>query len=951
MSTLRTWTCNAMDEFDNVCGFPNRHSGSRCARAMCPSRDCNVQHRQRQDSSIALSRRRRKSKPTHSIKKSPKTPKHEAEHKNNHNTVTPVTPKRRIHKYSKKKRSKTKSRTNHVESFEFIFNYPNAHRPLFGDEYIPLIQHQECDENVMSFIDQKLRHNDENVTRIDRFVDGLDCSLYKHQQFGVGWLIFMEQNPHYRGGFLCDEMGVGKTIQIIALMLLTKNDPRHAVQFDDDQMYEYVDDFSDHSLDDFIVDDDDDITIDEAYINEDDERTESESETSNIVCMNPKKRKFKSVDVGHKPKRATKRRKLTTQNHNHIHHPSSEDEVWTQILNEHDLNESRQLKKQRTLIVVPLCILAQWKQEIKDKAPDQFDICLYHGAQRKKTYPPKALLKYDIVITTYTIIALDYNRGNDEHYADTLFSHKMNYFFYRMVLDEAHIIKNSDGWTSRAVAVLGRRVSRMRIVLTGTPIQNGLCDLFALSRFLQLPQCDTMRRFKDALCISEKTERFAKDEPQYAERETRMRLLSYLSVVMLRRLKSEVIDNLVSKTEEWIEVELNAETRELYDQYEETARKKLEEAIALDTVRENWVCLFEKLMRLRQICSNPDIAKKSQGFCEYCRDILDAPYKVKECGHMFCAEHLEAVDGVCPQSQCEVRFDDDDLIDLPDKKPLFAEKWRRIIDAHSTKCDGYIARKNGHKVEPRDAFVVRRRITKAKGRFMQDIEAINDADDADIKCGVSDELHLKEKVEWNGECEEDTMDGYDGALIQEPYDFTLIPSVKTMMMIEKIMWIREHRPNDKILIYSQWTSMLDLIGLVLGKHEIEFYRYDGKMKYDERKEILNKFKEFDDRKVLLISLKCGALGLNLMCANHVIFVDLWWNPAVEAQAIDRVHRIGQEKHVFITRLVIKDSVQDRMLNIQLMKQETADFALNGAKLLKSNRMNINTLRTLFGSDL
>eukprot|EP01083_Nonionella_stella_P286406 974915_1 len=88
-------------------------------------------------------------------------------------------------------------------------------------------------------------------------------------------------------------------------------------------------------------------------------------------------------------------------------------------------------------------------------------------------------------------------------------------------------------------------------------------------------------------------------------------------------------------------------------------------------------------MRLRQICSNPDIAKAIQGFCVQCGQILEAPYKVKQYGHMFCAEHLETVDGVCPHLQCEVRFDDaDGLIDLPDKKPYCLQQNGGVLSTH-----------------------------------------------------------------------------------------------------------------------------------------------------------------------------------------------------------------------------------------------------------------------------
>eukprot|EP01083_Nonionella_stella_P043427 117144_1 len=125
--------------------------------------------------------------------------------------------------------------------------------------------------------------------------------------------------------------------------------------------------------------------------------------------------------------------------------------------------------------------------------------------------------------------------------------------------------------------------------------------------------------------------------------------------------------------------------------------------------------------------------------------------------------------------------------------------------------------------------------------------------------------------------------------------------------------------------------MLSILERVLRKYKINYLMYDGSKTRQQRKDIINDFKkdEYNDIPVMLMSLKCAALGLNLTVANHVIFCDLWWNPAIESQAIDRVHRIGQEKHVFITRMIIKTSVEERILALQRDKQKIADSILDG----------------------
>jgi len=187
----------------------------------------------------------------------------------------------------------------------------------------------------------------------------------------------------------------------------------------------------------------------------------------------------------------------------------------------------------------------------------------------------------------------------------------------------------------------------------------------------------------------------------------------------------------------------------------------------------------------------------------------------------------------------------------------------------------------------------------------------------------------------------------------EEYGWTFVPSSKTKMVLQKIQSIRKSKPNDKIIIFSQFTSMLKVMQRVLRKYDIGYLTYDGSKNRQQRKEIIAQFKEDKDDNdipVILMSLKTAALGLNLTVANHVIFCDLWWNPATEAQAVDRVHRIGQTKHVYITRIVIKASVEERMLELQREKKKIADSALDGANFAKKNKLSVGDLGRLFGAD-
>lgn len=102
-----------------------------------------------------------------------------------------------------------------------------------------------------------------------------------------------------------------------------------------------------------------------------------------------------------------------------------------------------------------------------------------------------------------------------------------------------------------------------------------------------------------------------------------------------------------------------------------------------------------------------------------------------------------------------------------------------------------------------------------------------------------------------------------------------------------------NHPGEKIIIFSQFASFLDVLQTPLKARGIEHERYDGKMSRMARVRAIDRFRSDPHCYVILVSLKCGSLGLNLTAANHVVLCDLWWNPAVENQAIDRAHRIGQ----------------------------------------------------------
>lgn len=153
--------------------------------------------------------------------------------------------------------------------------------------------------------------------------------------------------------------------------------------------------------------------------------------------------------------------------------------------------------------------------------------------------------------------------------------------------------------------------------------------------------------------------------------------------------------------------------------------------------------------------------------------------------------------------------------------------------------------------------------------------------------------------------------------------------------------IAENIGNHKVLVFSQFLGMLGLIRSKLEELDIPFEYFDGSTSTTERERAIQNFQNNDKCRVFLISLKAGGVGLNLTAADYVYIVDPWWNPAVEQQAIDRTHRIGQTKNIFAYRMICKDTVEEKILQLQerkksLVKEIIADDAGFIKKLTKED---------------
>ncbi|CAA7036815.1 unnamed protein product [Microthlaspi erraticum] len=152
-------------------------------------------------------------------------------------------------------------------------------------------------------------------------------------------------------------------------------------------------------------------------------------------------------------------------------------------------------------------------------------------------------------------------------------------------------------------------------------------------------------------------------------------------------------------------------------------------------------------------------------------------------------------------------------------------------------------------------------------------------------------------------------------------------SSKVSELLKCLEKINTAGTGEKSIVFSQWTSFLDLLEIPLRRRGIEFLRFDGKLSQKGRKKVLKEFNETKQKTILLMSLKAGGVGLNLTAASNVFLMDPWWNPAVEEQAIMRIHRIGQKRRVCVRRFIVKGTVEERMQQVQARKQRMIAGAL------------------------
>ncbi|XP_062189121.1 ATP-dependent helicase rhp16-like isoform X2 [Phragmites australis] len=592
-----------------------------------------------------------------------------------------------------------------------------------------------------------------------------------------------------------------------------------------------------------------------------------------------------------------------------------------------------------TLVICPVVAVIQWVQEIeRHTAKGSVRVLLHHGAKRgtqKFDFD-----NYDFVITTYSTIEADYRkhimppkspcdycnklldpsrmkvhlkyycgpdaqrtekqakqqskkwgskkakgkrRGHKKDGGDELGTQSRGMsplhmvWWKRIILDEAHFIKDRRCNTARAVFALE---SEYKWALSGTPLQNRVGELYSLIRFLQIfpysnyfckdCNCEVLdtRMKKFCECGHSTVRHFcwwnkyiskpiqwgsASDEGQRAMVLLKEKVLK--GIVLRRTKKGRAADlALPPKIVTLRRDSFDKNEMEFYEALYTQSCTQFDSYVVAGTLMNNYAHIFDLLTRLRQAVDHPYLvaysktAKLCEGLknegmesqCGICHNMAE-DHVVTSCDHVFCKTCLIDYSATLGNVSCPSC-----------SKPLTVD---------------LTTQNSGEKVTP-----------NAGGR----------------KCS-----------------------GILGRL-ESLADFKT--STKIDALREEVRNMIEHDGSAKGIVFSQFTSFLDLIQFSLEKSGIKCVQLNGAMNIAEKRRAIDTFTDDPDCRIFLMSLKAGGVALNLTVASHVFLMDPWWNPAVESQAQDRIHRIGQFKPIRSVRFVIKDTVEERILQLQEKKR-------------------------------
>ncbi|CAG8584379.1 3052_t:CDS:10 [Ambispora gerdemannii] len=518
------------------------------------------------------------------------------------------------------------------------------------------------------------------------------------------------------------------------------------------------------------------------------------------------------------------------------------------------------------LVVAPVSTLANWVSEFNRFTPT-LPVALYHGSPECRAHlrntrmikgnVDKVDAKFPIVVTSYEIAM-----------RDRKYLQKLNWKY--LVIDEGHRIKN---YNCKLLKELRLYSSANRLLLTGTPLQNNLGELWSLLNFL-LPDIfddwDTFQKWFDFSALNEKN-----GEKKILEKEEENLLITNLHKILkpflLRRVKSDVEHSLPKKREYLVYAPFTRAQKELYD------------AIVNKNIRS---FLIKKHANLPQ---ENDAAGDDTDDHDVTVDTAQNDDVDNEVYSVTLNRKARKVDRVNYKED----IDDDEYFELLEKKAFEAEeKAKASQDSNNPEYVKLLATKKVNAMKLQNTIMQLRKVCNHPYLFNWPINATTK------EPIVSDDLvHTSGKI----------------------------------MLLDQLLTVLLERQH-KVLVFSQFTTMLDIIEdwitIIKGW---DICRLDGAVSQEERRRQIQEFNTKPEKKVFILSTRAGGLGINLTAADTVIIFDSDWNPQMDLQAQDRVHRIGQSKPVIIYRLVTANTVESKILEKASAKRKLEKLVIHKGK--------------------
>ncbi|GLT95591.1 hypothetical protein SLE2022_132650 [Rubroshorea leprosula] len=623
------------------------------------------------------------------------------------------------------------------------------------------------------------------------------------------------------------------------------------------------------------------------------------------------------------------------------------------------------------LIVVPTSVMLNWETEFLRWCP-AFKILTYFGSAKERKFKRQGWLKpnsFHICITTYRLVIQD----------SKVFKRKK---WKYLILDEAHLIKN---WKSQRWQTLLNFNSKRRILLTGTPLQNDLMELWSLMHFLMPHIFQSHQEFKDWFSnpISGMIE-----GQERVNKEVVDRLHNVLRPFILRRLKRDVEKQLPMKHEHVIYCRLSRRQRNLYEDFIASSETQATLASA------NFFGMISVIMQLRKVCNHPDLFEgrpivssfdmagiNIQLSSSICSILSQGPFSsvdLKHLGILFTdldfsmssweSEEVKVL--ATPSNLIKERVDQANLEEivpisknkrnLPgmnifeeirkaileerqreakdraasiawwnclrcNKKPMYSTTLRELLtvrhpvfDIHQQKVDQrsylYSSKLAEIVLSPVERF---QRMIHLVECFMFAIPAARALAPACwcSKTGTSVFLHPSYK-EQCAETLFPLLTPFRPAIVRRQLYFPdrrLIQFDCGKLQELAILLRRLKSEGHRALIFTQMTKMLDILEAFINLYGYTYMRLDGSTQPEERQTLMQRFNTNPKIFLFILSTRSGGVGINLVGADTVVFYDSDWNPAMDQQAQDRCHRIGQTREVHIYRLISESTIEENIL--------------------------------------